>query len=105
MDEFTTFYEFEEVRVPGYDDGILLYGIAELSSEREPGEFYVRAVKIGDRWLESKHNGFDGHLFRAVCKHIYSSDDATSFYSEEFSGFSKPSFDHVYDAKRERAMA
>jgi hypothetical protein len=105
MDEFSCEYEFEELRINGYGDGILLSGIAELASDQEPGEFYVRNIKLGDRWIE-RHahgaNGFEGLLFKKIAIALYADDDAEAFYAEKYAESNGPNMDHVYDATKDR---
>lgn len=106
MDEFSCEYEFEELRINGYGDGILLYGIAELAHDSEPGQFYVKNIKLGDRWIE-RHangaNGFEGRLFQKIAIALYADDAAEAFYTEQYEGSNGPNLDHVYDARKDRA--
>lgn len=106
MDEFSCEYEFEELRINGFGDGILLTGIAELASDHEPGEFYVKNIKLGNRWIEryaNGANGFEGRLFQKIAIALYADDAAEAFYAEQYEGSNGPNIDHVYDARKDRA--
>lgn len=108
MDEFSCEYEFEELRISGYGDGILLSGVAELASDQEAGEFYVKNIKLGNRWIEryaNGGNGFEGHLFKKISIAIYADDAAEAFYAEQYEGSNGPNMDHVYDALKDRMAA
>jgi hypothetical protein len=107
MDEFSCEYEFEELRINGYGDGILLSGIAELASDQEPGEFYVKNIKLGSRWIDRNchlgGNSFEGLLFKKISIALYADDAAEEFYAEQYEGSNGPNLDHVYDARKDRA--
>lgn len=107
MDEFTCEYDFEELQIAGFGDGLLLTGTAELSSDQEPGQFYISAIKVGDKWLTRSHceGSLNGELFRAISIALYASDDVETFYAERYSDFAGPNTDRVYDATWERAVA
>ncbi|MDK4703870.1 hypothetical protein PH562_16585 [Rhizobium sp. CNPSo 4062] len=45
-------FSFDEVKLPGYGEGILLYGTATLESDCEDDSyFYVASIEIGNRVL------------------------------------------------------
>lgn len=108
MDEFTANFDFEELHLNGYGEGILLAGTAELSADQEPGQFYISAIKLGPKWLtrtnQDGRDGLDGQLFHAISVALYAMADVETFYAERYAEFNNPSFDHVYDAKREREI-
>lgn len=104
MDEFTCEYDFEELRIAGFGDGLLLTGAAELSSDQEPGQFYVKNIQVGPMILSRQDGSFSGELFRKISAALYAMEDVETFYAERYAEFNKPSFDHVYDAKREREV-
>jgi len=70
-------YNFEELKIPGLGEGMLLYGTAELvaGDERYSDEFIVDAIQVGDKWLSrSTRNGggtFEQMLFSAIEKVLY----------------------------------
>ncbi len=73
----TCTYHFEELKIPGLGDGMLLYGTAELvaNDERYPDEFRVEDIQIGDKWLPRSPRGgggtFEQMLFSAIEKVLY----------------------------------
>lgn len=103
MDEFTINYDFE-LRIAGFGDGLLLTGTAKLSSDHDPGQFYISAIELGNRQLTRSDcdGSLSGELFRAISIALYAMPDVETFYAERYAEFNAPSFDHVYDAKRER---
>ncbi|OJY66409.1 hypothetical protein [Rhizobium sp. 60-20] len=45
-------FNFDEVKMPGYGEGVLLYGTATLESDCEDDSyFYVASIQIGNRVL------------------------------------------------------
>lgn len=85
---FTCKYEFEELRLldrrgnPEFGDGMLLFGEAELESDGEAGSFYVKAIQIGDVWLERDRNTFQGRMFIRICEALYADDAVARHYCD-----------------------
>ena len=104
MDEFTCEYDFEDLIIAGYGTAARFDGTAELSADQEPGQFYVKSIQVGPMILSREDGSFSGELFRKISATIYATPDVEMFYAERYAEFNKPSFDHVYDAKREREI-
>ena len=71
-------FDFEEMKLAGYGEGILLYGIATLESDCEDDSyFYVASIQLGKRVLTrpsriNSANVFDDILFTEIANQIES---------------------------------
>lgn len=100
-------YTFEELQLPGYGLGLLLYGTALLSDNGD-GEFFVETIVLdGGHVLVPGSTGLDAFLFGAIETVLYDprTDDgmaALGHWASLKAGEVEPDSDYLYEQARDR---
>ncbi|MBX5020404.1 hypothetical protein [Rhizobium lentis] len=62
MSKITVRYHFEELTIPGFGTGMMLYGFADLiTNGGEVETFDIEDIKLGDKWLDRPYNRRGGY--------------------------------------------
>jgi len=100
MSRFSFEYEFDEVNVPRYGDGMFLDGKATLSDNDGDGDFYVSDIDIGGRSLD-RRDPLDNYLFKEIASQLYVSQHAASEYVDAWNESRQPDPDRARDERRD----
>lgn len=99
---------FDELQIPDFGVGMLLYGTAYLQSTGD-GEFWVQSIKLdGGVWLNAVREGqtLEAKIYRAIAAVLY--DDATPYgkkaaedWAVAWSDYRLPDPDRAHDERRD----
>ena len=101
-------FTFDELQLPGFGIGMLLYGTAYLQSTGD-GEFFVQSVQLdGGSWLTPVREGgtLEAKLYREIAAVLY--DDSTPYgakaaedWAMEMADLRGPDPDAAYERMRD----
>jgi hypothetical protein len=101
-------FGFDELQLPNFGAGMLLYGTAYLQSAGD-GDFWVQSIELDNgTWLRSVREGqtLNALLYREIAAVLY--DDSTDYgakaaeaWGEAWTQSRRPDPDRSYDERRD----
>lgn len=103
-------YDFEELQLPGYGLGLLLYGKAIIADDGCDEPFVTRIFLDGGKTLPAPNTAdmsFDAMLFRSIAEVLedYRTEDGMAVlerWADHLAGASEPDPDYLYEQARDR---